>query len=80
MSYNSNNFNNSTLVQQQQQLQQQQSIIESVAIFNSELNTTNSEDIEDVQKELIYYYPQKVPVVEQIKEIGLAKAIISFTK
>jgi len=68
--------------QQQQQLQQpqqQQSIIESVAIFNSNLNTTNSEEVEDVQKELIYYYPQNVPVVEQIKEIGLAKAIISFT-
>jgi len=58
----------------------QQSIIESLAIFNSKLNTRNSEDNEEVQKELIYYYPQNVPVEEQLKDIGLAKAIIKFTK
>jgi len=65
ISNNNNNLNN---------------IIESIAIFNSKLNTRNSENIEDVQKEIIYYYPQDIPIVDQIKDIGLAKAIIKFTK
>eukprot|EP00833_Pecoramyces_ruminatium_P006755 jgi/Orpsp1_1/1180787/evm.model.c7180000074628.2 len=56
-----------------------QSVIESIAIFNPELNTKNSEDLEEEKKEIIYYYPNEVSILDQIKEIGLAKAIIKFT-
>ncbi|ORX82179.1 hypothetical protein BCR32DRAFT_292810 [Anaeromyces robustus] len=54
-------------------------IIDSIAIFNQKLNQSNSENIENEKKEIIYYYPNEVPIVDQIKNIGLAKAIIKFT-
>ncbi|ORX43510.1 hypothetical protein BCR36DRAFT_142915 [Piromyces finnis] len=67
MSRNNNNNNNNN------------NIIESLSIFNPKFNFKNSENIDEVKKEIIYYYPQNVPIVDQIKHIGLAKAIIKFT-
>jgi len=48
-------------------------------LFNPKLNTKNSENLEEEKKEIIYYYPNDVPILDQIKNIGLAKAIIKFT-